>query len=414
MRFKPNQIFITILKRVPPFLKYQVKSLINRLSLFFKQPVKFLLKKTESLFKKPASIIAARHSHTDESLQEEAQNPWWNDLVKRSSGNIFVSSDDDAKKACETIRESYSPILQEYGVDIDHFFWGSIKTKDAESLYSLVRHYKPETVYQVGTFVGYSAMILAHALKANGKGRLIAVDPEMPHRTFINPVDVAKRAASVLGLDEQIEFVTGCHSVSMGDSIGHNINSKIPVVGRSTLGSLGCKVDLAFIDGDHSVSATICDFMAIKDYLAVGGICVFHDVYSWPSVAHALQIILDDNYYHVNGASSYFSFDTSSGWDGLAAMLHKKLPVVPTVQINISSEKDNSPVSCAIVDIPSVGIPVHTDDNGRAYIFNHTIPPNTVIKVSAKGYIPSSYSTLDDYETICIQIKEECECQLST
>lgn len=344
--------------------------------------------------------------------KEVMPNPWWQYLVANSCKTIFIQPGDEAKRACNEIRDMYAPILHEYGVESGEFFLGSIKKEDAEALYALVRQRKPDIVYQVGTFVGYSAMVLAHAINANGKGRLIAVDPEIPHRTFINPVDVARKAASVMGLDGQIEFVRGCHSISLGDFIGHKLSRTVPVVGKSVLENLGCEVDFAFIDGDHSVSATICDFMLIKDYLKIGGVAVFHDVYSWPSVAHALKIILEDNYYYVNGTEAYFSFDTRQGWDGLGAMSHTKRPMMPMLKVDIISEKDGRPVPCATVSIRSLGIDARTDNNGSAYIYN-SILPDTKIEIFAKGYTPCLYRTQnlnsEDYEEIRVEITQTLE-----
>lgn len=343
-------------------------------------------------------------------FQSPDHNPWWRDLVERSSGKIFVTAGSEAKTACEDIRKRYHPVLDQYGVDGEEFFMGSIKDADAEALYALVRERKPALVYQVGTFVGYSAMVIAHALRENGKGRLVAVDPELPHRTFINPVDVARKASQTLGLEERVEFVKGCHSISLSDFVGHKMGSKVPVTGRSTLEALGSEVDLVFIDGDHSVSATISDFMTVKDYLRLGGVVVFHDVYSWPSVANALSIMLGDNYYYVRGTEAYFSLDTSPGWDGLAALEHIDRSRIPVMQIRVVSRDNGTPLVNALVRLPLSGFKARTDNNGCAYLYCE-LSADTPIEIIHRGYPPHAQalgaSTCGDYVEIEVRLNHE-------
>ena len=85
-------------------------------------------------------------------------------------------------------------------------FLGSIKNEEAEMLYQLVLHRKPKIAYQIGTFLGYSALVIAHALRANGDGILVAIDPEIPHNTFINPVNIAREVAKAQALNKYIRF----------------------------------------------------------------------------------------------------------------------------------------------------------------------------------------------------------------
>lgn len=347
----------------------------------------------------PVSIKQALIAHLQKSLFSShlnsqtalnavtEENPWWPRLRKQSNNQIFVKLDLADKNACNEIRINYHPILQQYGVDSTEFFMGSIKDKDAEALYALVRKRKPKTVYQVGTFVGYSAMVIAHALRANGHGRLIAVDPEIPHRTFINPVDVAREVARLLDLEKYIQFVRGCHSIALGDFIGYKMGKKVPVIGRAVLEGLKDEVDFAFIDGDHSVCATISDFMTLKDYLKIKGVVVFHDVYSWSSVAHAIALMLDDNYFYVRGTGTYYSLDTSHGWDGLAAFEQIERSKIPVMRIKIISDQDKQPIACAIIKIPSLNLEARTSDNGTAYIY-HELYSDTIIEIHGEKFAP--------------------------
>lgn len=240
----------------------------------------------------------------------EPTDSYWTALENIANKLIFPALSTTAQQACAEIRNAYYPILERYNIESEAFFWGSIKNEEAEALYQLVLDRKPNVVYQIGTFVGYSAIVIAHALRANGKGRLIAVDPEIPHRTFINPVNVAREAAKTLGLNDRIQFEHGWHSGPSGDYIGLGLKRKIPTVGIKLMDSIREEgIDLAFIDGDHSSACTLADFLLLKDYLNINGITVFHDVFSWPTVAQAILLLWNDIHYFVRGTSAYFALD---------------------------------------------------------------------------------------------------------
>lgn len=295
-------------------------------------------------------------------------NPWWEYLKKCSQGNIFPQPTPEAVGACNRIKEGYRPILSKHGIDYDDFFGGSIKDDDAAALYDIVRKESPRIAYQVGTFVGYSAAVMADALLANGKGILIAVDPEIPHRTLFNPVDVAREAAESLGLTEQLRFVRGWHSCPMGDEFPDIFKMTIPISGPETLNRLEAPVDFAFIDGDHSLTATISDFMLLKDYMALNGVVVFHDVYSWPTVAHALSLIIDDTHYNHRGMQNYFSIDTKFGPDGLAAFRRIANADRPCCRIQVT-DAHGAPLKDARIHIPLLDFQHNSTEEGCVYLF---------------------------------------------
>ncbi len=312
-------------------------------------------------------------------------NPWWQKLEQTANRQIFIAPDQSSQQACREIYEAYRPILAEYHIDLEQFFLGSIKQKDAEALYQLVRQRQPFLTYQVGTFAGYSAMIIAHALRMNGKGTLIAVDPEIPHRTMINPVDIAKQAAEALGLTDYIRFVRGWHSLTSVDYISPKLKHTIPVMGREVLNNVEAKIDFVFIDGDHSTSCTVSDFWLIKDFLALQGITVFHDGYSWPTVAQAIYLILNDIYYYIRGTQAYFALDVWRGSDGLIALERVASEEFPTLKITVIDHDDAEPLSEALIRLPSLNIEAVTGKEGIVYI-QQEITAGTRVEVSHKHY----------------------------
>ncbi len=312
-------------------------------------------------------------------------NLWWDELEKITNKSIFPELTQTAKQACADIREAYRPVLKRYGVNADDFFWGSIKNEEAEALYQLVLERKPQVTYQIGTFVGYSALVIAHALRANGNGILVAVDPEIPHRTFINPVNIAREAAKVQSLDAYIRFEHGWHSGALGDYLGLGLKRQIPIVGLSVMESIKEKgIDLAFIDGDHSTACTLTDFLLLKDYLNVNGVAVFHDVLSWPTVAQAIFLIWHDIHYFVRGTAAYFALDVRRGQDGLAILERIADENFPTLRLKLENMQ-GQPIADAKVEIPCVKLFATSDADGAIYALAE-IPAGVDIKISHPDY----------------------------
>ncbi len=328
------------------------------------------------------------------------ENKWWPELERVAGQKIFASPGIEAQKACADIREAYGPVLQRYGVDSQNFFWGSIKNEEAEALYQLVLDRKPNIVYQIGTFVGYSALVIAHALRANGRGQLVAVDPEIPHRTFINPVNVAREAARNQGLDKIIRFERGWHSGALGDYIGLGLKRAIPIVGLQVLESIREQgIDLAFIDGDHSTACTLTDFFLLKDYLNIDGVALFHDVLSWPTVAQAIFIIWHDIHYYERGTGAYFGLDVRAGQDGLAVLERVAKETFPTMRLELT-DTAGRPVVDATVTIPAINFSAISDKDGAVYVLRE-VPAGTEVKVLHSDYEdyagPLAQGTEGDY-----------------
>jgi predicted O-methyltransferase YrrM len=313
------------------------------------------------------------------------RNPWWPKLEKIRNCNAFPEVTETARRACKEIREAYVPILKAKGVPLNEFLWGSIKDADAEMLYQLVLDRKPKVAYQIGTFVGYSALVIADALRANGEGILLAVDPEVPHRTFVNPVDVAREMAAVRGLDKYIRFERGWHSVVSGDSTSMGLKRRVPIIGTRVLDSVRKQgVDLAFIDGDHATSSTLADFLLLRDYLNVNGIAVFHDVQSWPSVAQAIFTMWNDNFYWRSNTARYFAIDVHAGSDGLGILQRIRDESHPTLCLTVVNQTGR-PIPNVKVEIPSANLTVVNGDDGKMYVEDE-FPTGVEIKASCHGY----------------------------
>lgn len=309
----------------------------------------------------------------------------WQELVRRSSGEVFVQPEPADFEACKAIQQAYGPVLERYGIPYEELFGGSIKDEDAAALHALVRTRKPELVVQVGTFVGYSALVIAHALQLSNTGQLLACDPELPHRTCINPVDMAREVAALLELSGRVTFVRGWFSLPIAEDFNETLIREIPVIGRRFLEDAGHRVDLAFIDGDHSLTATVCDAALIQEYLSVNGVAVFHDVKSWPSVALALRTIWEDIYFYRSGTPSYFSLDTWDGPDGLAAFRRLRRLVLPMIRIRVLDAETGLSIPAANVHYAGTALNLRCGTDGALYWWGEHVA-DQALEVTAPGY----------------------------
>lgn len=120
------------------------------------------------------------------------------------------------------------------------------------ALFSLVYGTKPRSVLEIGTFRGGSALIIVHAMDANGFGELICVDPQprIPPSVWSA---IAHRA-----------------TLFEGSSPG--------ILGQAAQRVPG-GFDLALIDGDHSYDGALDDAEAVLPRMAPGGRIAFHDAH---------------------------------------------------------------------------------------------------------------------------------------
>ena len=252
-------------------------------------------------------------------------------------------------------------------------------------LYQLVLDRKPKVVYQIGTFVGYSALVIADALRANGGGILLAVDPEVPHRSFVNPVDVARRNGQGQRL-RQIYSTSrrGWHSVVLRRLYIDGFETASAYRRRAFDSVRKQGVDLAFIDGDHATASTLADFLLLRDYLNVNGIAVFHDAQSWPSVAQALFTMWHDNFYARSNTAKYFAIDLHAGKDGLAILKRIRDESHPTLCL-IFVNQNGQPIPDVKVEIPSANLAIVNGEDGKIYVEGE-FPAGIDIRASCHDY----------------------------
>ena len=200
-------------------------------------------------------------------------------------------------------------------VDLTNFLIGSVKPGDAHALYCLVREKQPSMILEVGTFIGFSTSIIAHAVKDNGKGIIHCVDPNIKFFSTKTPLTHAQKMLKVLNIDNYVQIHEGFFSEPR-----ETYRSSSPVLGRK-IADIVPPIDLAFVDGDHETTAVLQDFMLLLPCLNQNATVIFHDIKSWPTVKQAIAIIFQDDI--LKKRMRYYEL-SPSGYDGLGIIEVKR------------------------------------------------------------------------------------------
>ncbi len=171
-------------------------------------------------------------------------------------------------------------------------------------LHSLVRNARPRVVVEVGTFLGVSTIWMASALEEGASDPPhLATPPGRPHG-FIHCFDdfgpippgpwrdasldrprdeIVREHLHRAGLGHRVATYPGNSSARLSLEIERGLfgasSSRQPGGSGGATGMAGVGVDLAFIDGDHSVRGAVADFQAVEPVLNTGGYVVLHDTY---------------------------------------------------------------------------------------------------------------------------------------
>jgi predicted O-methyltransferase YrrM len=132
-----------------------------------------------------------------------------------------------------------------------------VAAADGAYIYDICKKVKPHHTLEVGFAEGFSTMYFMAAIKANGGGFHVAIDPfenTQWHGLGLEKIQEA-------GMKEKFRFMEA-KSVSA-----------LPV-----LNSEAASFEIIFIDGDHRFDGTFTDFVLSDPICAKGGYILFHDV----------------------------------------------------------------------------------------------------------------------------------------
>lgn len=128
-------------------------------------------------------------------------------------------------------------------------------------LYSLVRHYRPSRILEIGTGRGYGAICMAHALRDSGvPGRIITIDtvPHAEKQPWSWPIDDGSGPrVEQFSVKEVWERY---FSPELRNLVEFRKGSSVHAM--RALREEGWRADFVYIDGDHTYASAKHDFFA--------------------------------------------------------------------------------------------------------------------------------------------------------
>jgi predicted O-methyltransferase YrrM len=146
----------------------------------------------------------------------------------------------------------------------------NINARNATALHQTIRNRSPETVVEIGMAYGVSTLTILTALEANGRGRLISIDPYPGWQTGRI---VALHQINRAGLAHRHEHRGECSYLAL------------PQLMRD-----GVAPDLVYIDGNHNFDYAFVDCFLADKLLPVGGVMAFNDA-GWRSVFRVIRFL---------------------------------------------------------------------------------------------------------------------------
>lgn len=180
-----------------------------------------------------------------------------------------------------------------------HARHGSIKFPDAYIITNLLNEYRPASILEVGSFLGYSTRWLLES-SARWNAKVTAVDPNIRHRIFDNPRHYVEKLNSKY-LSDRLEIETAFFG-KINFDIYEKYSRSEPKLEKEQvdllMGKIGTidsawnrKFDFIYVDGDHSYDSVTDNFDIAYNLINTGGHIAFHDVLSWEDVYRALTDI---------------------------------------------------------------------------------------------------------------------------
>lgn len=152
-----------------------------------------------------------------------------------------------------------------------------IPSLEGQLLYSLVRYIRPAVTVEIGLANGISALFIAQALRDNGHGRHIAIDPFQSTEWH----DAGMVALERAGLSDWVTLDPRYAHCALPDLEARRLRTQF-----------------VFVDGSHQFDYVMCDFLAVDRILDVGGLIAFDDS-DWPAVSAVIRFALANRHYTV-------------------------------------------------------------------------------------------------------------------
>jgi predicted O-methyltransferase YrrM len=146
-----------------------------------------------------------------------------------------------------------------------HKLASDIPPHEGEFLWRIIRENKFKHTIEIGCGFGISSLYICDAISAQPGSHHVIVDPYQSTQWH--------------GI--------GVHNLNRAGFSSYRLIEKPSEIALPALLESGERFDFAFIDGWHTFEHVLLDFFYLNRLLKVGGIIVFHDIYS-----HALNRVL--------------------------------------------------------------------------------------------------------------------------
>ena len=168
---------------------------------------------------------------------------------------------------------------------------GWLTKASGAALFHIVQRQRPQTIVEIGSYLGRSTVLLALALRdARPDGRLVAIDPHTGDRQHLE-------ALSTSTLPSYDLFRSHLRAAGVEDTVEVVVDESVSA-SRNFEGG----VDLLYVDGWHSYDAVLADGAAWLPKLRPQGVVVFDDYTKYPEVARAIHDLANTGEMHFWGA----------------------------------------------------------------------------------------------------------------
>jgi predicted O-methyltransferase YrrM len=148
---------------------------------------------------------------------------------------------------------------------------GGVNAGDRRAIYYLIRHFRPQSMLEVGTHIGASTVHIAAALletarqDAQAPGTLTTVD-------IVDVNDPIKQPWIENGSTSSPRAMTG--GLGAGEIVTYVTKPSLEFIKSATQ-----RFDFCFLDGDHSAKAVYPELAAATRLLNPGGVILLHDYF---------------------------------------------------------------------------------------------------------------------------------------
>jgi predicted O-methyltransferase YrrM len=144
---------------------------------------------------------------------------------------------------------------------------GGVCPGERRAIYHLIAFFKPRHMLEIGTHIGASTLVIAQSLATHG-----APDSRLITGDILDVNNPQQGAFSILGTLSPLE---GLRTLGLEDRVHFEVKPA-----QQLMASLRQKMDLIFLDGDHSAKAVYEELSVALDLLAPNGVILLHDFYA--------------------------------------------------------------------------------------------------------------------------------------